>query len=188
MISKIQKGFTLIELMIVVAIIGILAAVAIPSYSNYTNKAKFSEVVLATSGIKTAIDVCAQENSCITNGTDFEFEDADGNAKVVVPCVIQTGAQTPADAIGVPTQADGTQACGVASGITYTSYLAEHATDATKVEIVAIGDGTKFGQAAADAGPSYILTGTYNGSSVTWEVKVGEDGSTCKTWNNGSIC
>jgi len=58
--KNVQKGFTLIELMIVVAIIGILAAVAIPAYSNYTKKAKFTEVVMATSPIKLAIDECVQ--------------------------------------------------------------------------------------------------------------------------------
>jgi len=56
--NKAQKGFTLIELMIVVAIIGILAAVALPAYQTYTKKASFSEVVLATSTVKTAIEVC----------------------------------------------------------------------------------------------------------------------------------
>lgn len=56
-----QKGFTLIELMIVVAIIGILAAVAIPAYSQYTKKAKFTEVVQATQAIKTAVEVCAND-------------------------------------------------------------------------------------------------------------------------------
>jgi len=58
-----QKGFTLIELMIVVAIIGILAAVAIPAYSNYTKKAKFTEVTNATGSLKTALEVCASDYS-----------------------------------------------------------------------------------------------------------------------------
>ncbi len=58
--KKIQQGFTLIELMIVIAIIGILASVALPAYSNYTNKAAFSEVVLATSSIKADVEVCSQ--------------------------------------------------------------------------------------------------------------------------------
>jgi type IV pilus assembly protein PilA len=56
--KKIQKGFTLIELMIVIAIVGILAAVALPAYQNYTARAKFTEVVNSTAGVKGAVEEC----------------------------------------------------------------------------------------------------------------------------------
>ncbi|WP_404342752.1 prepilin-type N-terminal cleavage/methylation domain-containing protein [Pseudoalteromonas mariniglutinosa] len=55
-----QQGFTLIELMIVIAIIGILAAIALPQYQTYTKKARFSEVVLAASSVKSLVDICYQ--------------------------------------------------------------------------------------------------------------------------------
>ncbi|MFM9972174.1 MAG: pilin [Burkholderiales bacterium] len=60
--KTLQKGFTLIELMIVVAIIGILAAVALPAYQDYTVRAKASELILAASGSRTAISEKFQTN------------------------------------------------------------------------------------------------------------------------------
>jgi type IV pilus assembly protein PilA len=64
--KSIQKGFTLIELMIVVAIIGILAAVALPAYQDYTIRARTSELILAASAARTSVTEAAQGLNSLT--------------------------------------------------------------------------------------------------------------------------
>jgi len=68
-IARAQRGFTLIELMIVVAIIGILAAIAIPQYQDYVTRSRWSDNYNAVGAFKTAIAECAQNNNNVIAGT-----------------------------------------------------------------------------------------------------------------------
>lgn len=78
MIKRAQHGFTLIELMIVVAIIGILAAVALPAYQDYTVRAKVTEVILAASSCKTSVSEAAQQGTALPAADSFGCESTAG--------------------------------------------------------------------------------------------------------------
>jgi len=139
--KTIQKGFTLIELMIVVAIIGILAAVAIPAYSDYTKKAKFTEVVQGTQAMKTAIEICATE----------------GGVDPIVGCAAGTN--------GVPAAIGTSNSTTPAAG-KYLAFLTASDAGVITAQAIPAVDGSTTG-----VGATYILTPTYSSTAgVKWDV------------------
>jgi type IV pilus assembly protein PilA len=137
--NSVQKGFTLIELMIVVAIIGILAAVAIPAYSDYTKKAKATELVQGVAALKTAVEICFSETDDLTVCTAGEY--------------------------GIPADMPEAAVANVADAITGTQYTSSKATLAGVITITAT-DALESGDPLAAV--TYILIPADGEAGVSW--------------------
>jgi type IV pilus assembly protein PilA len=127
--KRVQQGFTLIELMIVVAIIGILAAVALPAYQDYTIRARMSEAILATSQCRTAVSeiyqtaaagttIGADSWGCGENSTSTQYVAAvntSANGKITVTTATNTalGSASGTTLTLTPMKSDGTTALTV---------------------------------------------------------------------------
>jgi len=121
--KSLQKGFTLIELMIVVAIIGILAAVAIPAYQDYTVKAKVSEATSLSSPARTAIGVACSDgtlSSNITQQTGLGLSAAGSYTGKYTSSVTAAGTSTTAGTVTIVMKAIGSSV-GAGQTIVYTA-------------------------------------------------------------------
>ena len=151
--KRIQQGFTLIELMIVVAIIGILAAVALPAYQDYTVRAKMSEVMLAASACRTSITEVFQSGGSAPGANNWGCE-ATGTSKYVASIVTSVDGKVSVTA----------QALGAANGVV-TLVPTKDGTNALTAADLATGPQTVFSwRCGATADGTTILSKYLPGS------------------------
>ena len=182
--KKIQQGFTLIELMIVVAIIGILAAVALPAYNNYTDKARYSELIMSVAPIKAALSVCGQSGQCsYSSGGNIVFGAAGTTNDVILNNA--SGSSTDQAKLPFPTVAGKVVPAGGTIGATVPPA-------ATGWGVSGFGTSTlKVGVAPTPVG------GVKVGDTLIMNFTINSDGSVsaaidpasgCKTHTGGSLC
>ena len=144
--KSVQQGFTLIELMIVVAIIGILAAVALPAYRDYSVRARVSELILAASACRTTITEVIQTATAIPAANAWGCESTVATSKYV--------ASVTTDSAGVVTVKSSTDAALPANAQSKTITLTPLMSGATAVSSAALGQQVFQWVCSASAGAS----------------------------------
>ena len=151
---KKQTGFTLIELMIVVAIVAILAAVALPAYKTYTQRAKFSEIIAAGGPAKTAFEICVQSSETAAGSIDLTKAPDNG-------CI------TAAQKAGL----DGISTAGTKASIVNTKNFSDlqAAVSGTTGVTITVTPGSNFATTE-----TFVLSGTVkNNKQVEWTRSAG---------------